>query len=421
MTSRQFHRWAGLAAALLFLFVSTTGVVLQCQKIFGDEDVNKEEMEQTASSQKLAALLATTLDSARVAVVARYRDATVASVNWQFKGEPPLIVFHLEGPTHLRVSVDATTSHIVKTESDEESWVRRLHSGELLGEAGKYLGLLGGIALIGMTITGLLMYARMMQGRNKTGQHKGLTHWFWVAVLAALIPQAAYAGSPFLTDDPGFAANGWEIKGATTYEKTINGETITAPILDLNYTVVPTFKLNLTLAGRRNSPTGATSEYGMADTDFKFKWRFVEEDANSWQPAVSMAPNITFPTADKNRGLGDEVWRLRLPVQIGKTLGNWYSYAETGYQFAFDPKATDVIPFGAATQYQLTDKVSLGAELNGNVPVDDSAQWTMLANLGGSYALTESVQMQASLGRTLRDIARGGSEVLVQTFVQWNF
>ena len=159
----------------------------------------------------------------------------------------------------------------------------------------------------------------------------------------------------------------------------------------------------------------------MADTDFKFKWRFVEEDTNSWQPAVSMAPNITLPTADKNRGLGDEVWRLRLPVQIGKTLGNWYSYAETGYQFAFDPKATDVIPYGAATQYQFTDKLSLGAELNGNVPLDDSAQWTILANLGGSYALTDSVQLQASLGRTLRDIARGGSEVLVQTFVQWNF
>lgn len=113
MTSRQFHRRAGLAAALLFLFVSTTGVVLQCQKIFGDEDVNKEEMEQTASSQKLAALLATTLDAARAAVAARYSDATVGSVNWQFKGKSPLIVFHLDGPTNLRVSVDATTLHIV--------------------------------------------------------------------------------------------------------------------------------------------------------------------------------------------------------------------------------------------------------------------------------------------------------------------
>ena len=182
MTSRQFHRWAGLAAALIFFVVSITGVVLQSQKILGDEEINKEEMEQTASSQKLTALLATTLDAARDAVAARYSDATVGSVNWQFKGEPPLIVFHLEGPTHLRVSVDATTSHIVKTESDEESWVRRLHSGELLGEAGKYLGLLGGIALIGMTITGLVMYSRMMQGRNKTGQHIGLKRWFWVAL-----------------------------------------------------------------------------------------------------------------------------------------------------------------------------------------------------------------------------------------------
>ncbi|QDM20590.1 hypothetical protein FNL55_06120 [Tardiphaga sp. vice352] len=100
MTSRQFHRWAGLAAALLFFFVSTTGVVLQCQKILGEEDVNKEEMEQTASSQKLTTPLASTFDAARATIATRYSDAFVASVNWQFKGEPPLIVFHLDSPTN---------------------------------------------------------------------------------------------------------------------------------------------------------------------------------------------------------------------------------------------------------------------------------------------------------------------------------
>ncbi len=30
-------------------------------------------------------------------------------------------------------------------------------------------------------------------------------------------------------------------------------------------------------------------------------------------------------------------------------------------------------------------------------------------------------EMQTSGGRTLRDTDRGGSEVLLQTFVQWNF
>ena len=159
----------------------------------------------------------------------------------------------------------------------------------------------------------------------------------------------------------------------------------------------------------------------MADTDFKFKWRFVEDDPNGWCPAVSIAPNVTFPTADRGKGLGDGVWRFRLPVQVGKTYGKWYNYGETGYQWAFDDNATDVIPFGLATQYQTTDKLSLGAEINGNVPVDNTDQWSMLANVGGSYVLTESVQLQASVGRTLRDTDRGGSQVLLQTFVQWNF
>ncbi len=424
MTSRQFHRWVGTVAAVLFFLVSITGVVLQSQQIFGGDEAKREEMAKIVSPQRLDQPFAATvamLDDARNAVNTRYKNAPISAVDWQFKGNPPLIVFHLDGEQKLRVSVDAKTSNIVKTDPDGESWILRLHTGEIMGDGGKFLGLLWGLALVAMTFTGVLMYLQIVRARGRSGRTTGFKRWFWMLALVAFLPpHTARAGSPFLTDDPGFAPKGWEIKAESLYEKTINGTTIT-PVLDLNYTIVPTFKINLTLAGKNIDPRTESSEYGMADTDFKFKWRFVEEDLSGWRPAGSIAPNVTLPTADKNKGLGDEVWRLRLPVQIGKTFGKWYSYAETGYQWALNDSATDVIPYGVATQYQLTDKLSLGVELNGNVPVDDRAQWTMLANVGGSYALTDSVQLQASLGRTVRDTDRGGSEVLMQTFVQWNF
>ena len=42
LTSRQFHRWLGIGAAVLFLLVSGTGVALQYQQIFGSEEAVKE-------------------------------------------------------------------------------------------------------------------------------------------------------------------------------------------------------------------------------------------------------------------------------------------------------------------------------------------------------------------------------------------
>ena len=136
---------------------------------------------------------------------------------------------------------------------------------------------------------------------------------------------------------------------------------------------------------------------------------------------MSMAPNVTFPTADKSRGLGDGLWRFRIPFQCGKTFGKLYTYVEAGYQIVFDQQTSDLFLYGYALQYQLTDKLMIGAEVAGNVPYDDSANYTMLANIGASYAFNKHWQLQASLGRTLREESRGGPKLLTQVFVQWNF
>ena len=226
MTFRQFHRWVGTVAAILFLLVAITGVILQSQKIFGDDEATREEMANAVSPQPLEQPLTASgdaLDVARAAVNDKYKDARVAAIDWHFKGQPPLIVFHLDGAEKLRVSVDAVSHQIINTEDDEESLIRRLHTGEALGDGGKILGLLWGLALIGMTVTGIWMYVQMVQGRARSSRTTGLKRWFWIVVLAILAPHAAFAGSPFLTDDPGFAAQGWEVKGEMVNPQKLRG------------------------------------------------------------------------------------------------------------------------------------------------------------------------------------------------------
>ncbi len=237
-----------------------------------------------------------------------------------------------------------------------------------------------------------------------------------------LLPRSAFAGSPFLTDDPGFAPKGWEIKPAAVYESNVNANILTAPILDLNYSIVENFKLNLTLAEKTVWPKDdGEAHTGLADTDFKFKWRFFDEKPGEWRPALSIAPNITFPTASKSRGIGDGVWRTRLPLQVGKTFGKLYAYGEIGYQWALSDNGDDQLLYGVAAQYQLTDRWNVGIELNGTDLFGIGRNYSGLVNIGAVYSFNDHVQFQAALGRTIRDEDRGGPELVVTVLLQFNF
>jgi uncharacterized iron-regulated membrane protein len=151
LTSRQFHRWFGVGAAVLFLLVSVTGVALQYQQIFGSEEAAKEAAASIVSPLSLAkptGLAPAALDRARTTLLARYGDRPIAGVDWQIKAPIPAFVFHLDGTDPRRVAVDVATAAILSDEPDGEDWLIRLHSGEIIGDGGKFLGLLWGLALL---------------------------------------------------------------------------------------------------------------------------------------------------------------------------------------------------------------------------------------------------------------------------------
>ena len=184
LTSRQFHRWLGIGAAVLFLLVSGTGVALQYQQIFGSEEAANESAASIVSPLSLAkpsALDSAAFDRARIMLLARYGDRPVAEVDWQIKAPTPALVFHLDGNDPRKVSVSAASGAILSDEPDGEDWLIRLHSGEIIGDGGKFLGLLWGLGLVAMTLTGVWLYITMYRARQK-GSASQLTGWrryFW--------------------------------------------------------------------------------------------------------------------------------------------------------------------------------------------------------------------------------------------------
>ena len=419
---RKIHRWVSTVFAVLLIFVAGTGTLLQVQKLTTGEEEEREHAERAAalSDTQYGAGLSRTLSATRARAPGREPNSiTLQQHDGRLQG-----VATFDGEPGRRITVDATSGRVTADEEYEaESLLVRLHSGEALGEPGIVLGLLWGLALLALGITGAVVYVDMFRKRAKA-RGKGELFWTLLAVALApalLHPATARAGAPFLTDDPGFAPKGWEIRPQATYERNVNAS-IATPALDLNYTVVPHFKFNLTLAQREIDPRGAgRSVSGWADTDFKFKWRFQDEDPEGWRPALSIAPNVTIPTASERRGLGDGVWRYRLPVQVGKAFGKVYTFGEVGYQWAADNRASDQVIYGVAATTNLTPKLMIGAEINGSAATRAWRDYGLVATVGAGYALTDHVQVLGSLGRTLRDPDRGGPETLAQVFLQTNF
>ena len=183
MTNRKFHRWMSLIGIIFFLSVAITGVWMQGEAIFGEKEAEHEALAALTSPVSLARPLAmnnTSLERARAAALARFGDRPVASIDWVIKAPVPTYVFHLDGAEPVKVTIAAATAAIIKSESDEEDWVMRLHTGEILGDGGKFLGLAWGIALVAMSVTGILLYFQMLsKRRGAAGQVRGWRRYFW--------------------------------------------------------------------------------------------------------------------------------------------------------------------------------------------------------------------------------------------------
>ena len=184
MTNRKIHRWLSVIGIVFFMSVSLTGIWMQGEAIFGDDEAAREAMAEMVSPVTLAGPLpdnARSIEKARAAVLQKFGNRPVASIDWVIKAPVPAYVFHLDGAEPIKVTVNAATSAIVSSQADGEDWVMRLHTGEILGDGGKFVGLAWGLALIAMSVTGIILYLKMLQARRTgaAGKVRGWRRYFW--------------------------------------------------------------------------------------------------------------------------------------------------------------------------------------------------------------------------------------------------
>jgi uncharacterized iron-regulated membrane protein len=165
---RRWHRWIGFPAALFLLFSAVTGFIVAFDEFFGADEALREKLRTMTSPvtvQAADAAWAPAIARALTAVAAQAPNAPVDKLVVQFKGPAPTVAVFTGKPgggEDRQFVVDARTGAVLSVERYEDKpFLYRLHSGEAFGDGGLVLSMGWALALVLLTLSGLVIWWRI--------------------------------------------------------------------------------------------------------------------------------------------------------------------------------------------------------------------------------------------------------------------
>jgi hypothetical protein len=222
-----------------------------------------------------------------------------------------------------------------------------------------------------------------------------------IGLSAVVATSSAWAGPPFLTDDPEPVELGhWEFYVASQWSVARHAASGSAPHIEVNYGGLPGLQLHVIVPATLASQSGQRVQYGPGDVELGAKFRFVEE--GTWRPQIGVFPLVLLATGSESRGLGAGTTQVFLPLWIQKSFGQWTTYGGGGMHLASGGNAVGA---GWLLQRELIGKLLLGTEAYVTIPTNGDPVETQL-NLGLVVNFTERHHLLASAGPAFGGDAR---------------
>lgn len=234
-----------------------------------------------------------------------------------------------------------------------------------------------------------------------------------------LIASSAWAGPPFLTDDPvPVPEDHWEVYGFSsgTHARDDNSGTLFG--IDANYGVTSDMHLHLLVTSAFDHPMGDRRHAGLGDVEVGMKYRVFNPGDDKRLPQVAIYPAIDFPTGSADKGLGSGSTHAFLPVWLQWEVGEWTTYGGAGYWINPGAGNRDYWFFGWQLQRQLTPNLAVGCEIVHTTADAAGAKDSSGMNLGGMYDLSENYHLLFSVGRGIRNVS-ATDELQYYIGVQW--
>lgn len=207
------------------------------------------------------------------------------------------------------------------------------------------------------------------------------------------------AGPPFVTDDPEPPPpGGWEINVPFILEHASGVTEMDAPLFDLNYGL-PGIQLKLEIPVEIIHDDSDGTVSGAGDLLLGVKWRFLNNAQSKFQ--VGVYPQLLVPTGDHSRGLGEGQPGFVLPLLAQKSWDKWTLYGNVGFWWRSAPESRDYFYAGAVLEREINERLTLGIELFGNSSKERGRPSELAFNVGGSWRLTEHLNLLFSAGRDI--------------------
>lgn len=212
------------------------------------------------------------------------------------------------------------------------------------------------------------------------------------AFAALVAPMAAWAGPPFLTDDPEPTETGrWEIYGPFLEVAGLGSAYDGSVGIEVNYGAAPDLQLTVGLPAAFARHDGRFLS-GAGDVEVSAKYRLVNDEAAGL--AVAFFPGLTLPTASNH--MGNSKVTGFLPVWIQKDIASWSIFGGGGYAINPGVGNRDYWTGGAAIARQVSSSLDVGLEAKRQGPDTVGARSTTRLGLGAKYLLRGSIRPRAA-------------------------
>ena len=228
--------------------------------------------------------------------------------------------------------------------------------------------------------------------------------------LIMFIPLSAFAGPPFLTDDPEpVPYHHWELYSFFASDKTAESNSYIGPAIELNNGVAPNTQAHLIIPYAYSAQDGVSFS-GMGDIEMGIKFRFQPETRR--MPEIGVFPLMEISTGDSAKALGNGRTWFKVPIWFQKSWGDWTSYGGFGYAFNSAPGQRDYPYAGILIQRTLSQQWTLGGEIFAqgataqspppqNPPISVPGETsTMIWNVGGQYNFTPDFSFLFTTGHS---------------------
>ena len=221
--------------------------------------------------------------------------------------------------------------------------------------------------------------------------------WLWLVLW--LIPGAAFAGPPFITDDP----EPVDLHHTETFFYTAGssaGDGIGgASGIDFNYGFMPQAHFNLVLPVAYDSPKGDKTVSGLGNIELAVKYRFYHRDGG-WHVAVY--PRLILPSASHD--VGDNRSAVFLPLWLQRDGDGWSTFGGGGCVLHHGGGARNYCLTGWAVTRDLSPRWHAGVEIVHQTASETGGRATTAIGAGLTYDINDHYHLMTYAGPNLQNV-----------------